>query len=61
MTKVYDLQGNSVKEIQLPKVFSTPYRPDLIQRAVLAIQSNSRLRYGKDVIAGLKTSAIYRA
>jgi len=56
---VLDLQGNVVRTIELPKVFSTQYRPDLIKRAVLAIQSHKRQSYGTDPLAGKRTSAHY--
>ena len=59
MTKIFDLSGNAKGEVKLPKTFSTPYRPDLIQRAVLAIQSNRRQPYGSDPLAGQRTSAHY--
>lgn len=59
MTKVYDLNGKAISEIKLPKVFSIPYRSDLIQRAVLAIQSHKRQAYGVDPLAGKRTSAHY--
>src|SRR3989344_5068583 len=59
MTKVYDLNGNVAKEIELPKVFKFEYRPDVIQRAVLAIQNNKRQPYGSDPFAGKRTSAHY--
>ncbi|MDD5416351.1 MAG: 50S ribosomal protein L4 [Candidatus Aenigmarchaeota archaeon] len=59
MVKVFDLNGKEVGEMKLPKTFSTDYRPDVIQRAVISIQSNRRQAYGTDVIAGQKTSAHY--
>ncbi len=59
MPKVYDLQGNAVEEMDLPGVFSTAYRPDVIKRAVLASQSARRQPYGADPLAGKKTSAHY--
>jgi len=58
-TNVFDVQGNAKGEIELPKVFSTSYRPDLIKRAVLAIQSHNRQPYGVDPLAGKRTSAHY--
>ena len=58
-TNIFDIQGNIKGELELPKVFSTPLRPDLIKRAVLAIQSNNRQTYGVDVLAGKRTSAHY--
>lgn len=59
MPNVYDLDGNVVGEVKLPKIFSTKYRPDVIQRAVLALQSARRQPYGADVLAGKRTSAHY--
>jgi len=41
----------------LPKVFQTPLRPDVIKRAVLAIQSNRLQPQGRDPMAGKKTTA----
>lgn len=57
--KVYDLNGSAVKEINLPEVFMTPYRPDLIKRAVLAMQSARRQAYAPNILAGKRTSAHY--
>jgi large subunit ribosomal protein L4e len=58
-TDVFDIQGKQKGEIDLPKIFITVYRPDLIKRAVLAIQSHNRQPYGVDVLAGKRTSAHY--
>jgi large subunit ribosomal protein L4e len=55
--EIFDLQGKSIGKITLPKVFSTPYRPDVIKRAVLAIQSNRLQPQGRDPMAGKKTTA----
>jgi large subunit ribosomal protein L4e len=57
--KVYDLDGKDAGKIELPEVFSTPLRPDVIKRAVLALQSASRQPYGTDPLAGKRTSAHY--
>ncbi|MEM1659347.1 MAG: 50S ribosomal protein L4 [Candidatus Jordarchaeales archaeon] len=54
---VYDLKGKPVGKVPLPKVFSTPIRPDLIRRAVLSILSARRQPYGVDPMAGKRTSA----
>jgi large subunit ribosomal protein L4e len=56
---IFDIQGNVKGEVELPKVFSISYRPDLIKRAVLAIQSHNRQPYGVDSLAGKRTSAHY--
>ncbi len=59
MAKIYDLNGNAKGEMKLPKVFSGAYRPDLIQRAVQALQSARRQAYGTDTLAGQRSSAHY--
>ena len=58
-TVVFDVQGKQKGEIELPKVFNTNFRPDLIKRAVLAIQSHKRQPYGSNKLAGKRTSAHY--
>ena len=55
--EIFDLQGKSTGKITLPKVFSTPLRPDVIKRAVLAIQSNRLQPQGRDPMAGKRTTA----
>lgn len=55
--EIFDLQGKSTGTINLPKVFSTPIRPDVIKRAVLAIQSNRLQPQGRDPMAGKRTTA----
>ncbi len=55
--EIFDLQGKSTGKINLPAVFSTPLRPDVIKRAVLAIQSNRLQPQGRDPMAGKKTTA----
>ncbi len=57
--KVYDMSGNAVEEIKLPEIFSTEYKPVVIQRAVLAAQSAKRQPYGTNPLAGKRTSAHY--
>ncbi len=53
IAKVMDLKGEVVEEIELPEVFETEYRPDVIKRAVLAIQSHRRQPYGTNPLAGV--------
>ena len=53
----YDLDGDEAGSIELPAVFETTYRPDLIKRAVLAAQANRKQDYGADEFAGLRTPA----
>lgn len=54
---VRDLDGDDAGEVELPDVFATPYRPDLIKRAVLAAQANRTQDAGTDEYAGLRTPA----
>ena len=55
--KVFDLQGKNVGRIRLPDVFKTSLRPDVIKRAVIAIQSNRFQPQGRDKMAGKRTTA----
>jgi len=55
--KVFNLEGKSTRKIELPPVFATSLRPDVIKRAVLAIQSSRFQPQGRDPIAGKRTSA----
>lgn len=55
--KVFNLEGKSTHKIELPPVFATPLRPDVIKRAVLAIQSSRFQPQGRDPMAGKRTSA----
>lgn len=54
---VHDLNGDAAGEVDLPEVFDTQYRPDLIRRAVNAAQANRKQAYGADEYAGLRTPA----
>jgi large subunit ribosomal protein L4e len=54
---VRDLNGDEAGTVDLPKVFETAYRPDLIRRAVIAAQANRKQAYGADEYAGMRTPA----
>jgi large subunit ribosomal protein L4e len=54
---VYSLNGTVKYEVKLPEVFLTPVRPDLIKRAVLAVQSKGFQPKGRDPMAGKRTTA----
>jgi large subunit ribosomal protein L4e len=56
-TTVFDLDGESGGETELPDVFEAPVRPDLIRRAVLAAQANRTQPHGSDEFAGMRTPA----
>jgi large subunit ribosomal protein L4e len=55
--KILDHSNSEKGSKELPPVFNEEVRPDLIKRAVQAIQANSRQRYGADARAGKKCSA----
>jgi len=55
--KIFNLKGKSTTKTTLPTAFSTPLRPDVVKRAVLAIQSRRRQPQGRDPMAGKRTSA----
>ena len=56
---ILNLEGKSVGKIDLPKIFNEQFRPDLIKRAVLSLQSQRRQPYGANKLAGLRSSAHY--
>ncbi len=51
---VVDTQGNKTKKVDLPSQFAEEVRPDLIKRAVLAVQSTQRQPYGTNILAGTR-------
>jgi large subunit ribosomal protein L4e len=55
--KVLDMSGKPGDEIGLPSVFSTPLRPDIVQRAWWILNSHHLQPYGRDPMAGERTSA----
>ena len=56
MTKVnvYGMDGTVKEKIDLPKIFDTPYRPDIIKKSFEVIRSNQRQPYGSDPLAGTR-------
>ncbi len=55
--KIFNLEGKPIGKITLPPVFGMTLRPDVIKRAVLAIQSNRLQPQGRDPMAGKRTTA----
>lgn len=51
--KVLNLKGEVAEEIELPDVFNEEFRPDIIKRVVLAIQSHRRQPYGPNPLSGV--------
>ncbi|AIG98919.1 MAG: 50S ribosomal protein L4 [Archaeoglobus fulgidus] len=54
--KVLNLKGEVTEEIELPEVFAEEFRPDIIKRAVLALQSHRRQPYGPNPLSGVDYS-----
>lgn len=54
---IFDQSKNKTGEIKLPPQFEEEYRPDIIQRGVLAIQSHKRQKYAASSEAGKRASA----
>jgi large subunit ribosomal protein L4e len=55
--KVFDLNGKEVNQLNLPQIFNTTSRPDVIKRAVVTIQSHKYQPQGRDPMAGKKNTA----
>jgi len=53
---VYNIDGSSSDKIDLPEVFHTPYRPDIIKKSFNVLHNNRRQPYGSDPLAGAKHS-----
>ena len=51
---VYGTDGKTSGEIELPKIFNTSFRPDIIRKASSVMQSNKRQPYGADPLAGCR-------
>lgn len=56
--QVKTLDGGVTKSIDLPEIFSEAYRPDLIKKAVMALQSTRRQPHGTYPYAGICSSAV---
>jgi large subunit ribosomal protein L4e len=57
---VVNLVNEKVDEVDLPKIFETPVKPEVIQRAVIAQQSTSFQAQGRDPMAGKRNTALSR-
>lgn len=56
-TDILDLNGKITSSVDLPDIFSTPYRPDLIHRVSVILSTHDFQPQGRDPIAGERTSA----
>ncbi|MEW6592470.1 MAG: 50S ribosomal protein L4 [Candidatus Hadarchaeota archaeon] len=55
--KVFSIDGQEVEQMDLPEIFETDVRPDLIKRAVISAQTARIQPWGPDTMAGKRTSA----
>jgi large subunit ribosomal protein L4e len=55
-TNVYSVRGEVSGTIDVPEVFSSEYRPDIIKRAILATATNKRQPYGPNERSGMRHS-----
>ncbi|MGQ9543470.1 MAG: 50S ribosomal protein L4 [Candidatus Bathyarchaeia archaeon] len=55
--EVYGLEGTPKGKVELPKVFESTYRPDVIRKAVVALQTHRLQPKGRDPMAGKRTTA----
>jgi large subunit ribosomal protein L4e len=53
---VYNKEGKAAGSVDVPAVFGTAFRPDLIRKAVNVAQANRRQRYGAMPVAGERVS-----
>lgn len=51
---IYSVDGTVKNTIELPKVFETTYRPDIIQKSFNAAHANQRQPYGASPLAGTR-------
>ena len=51
---VYGLDGKVKGGVDLPEVFNTQFRPDIIRKAVNSAQANRRQAYGPGKMAGMR-------
>jgi large subunit ribosomal protein L4e len=53
---LYGLDGNKKDTVELPIIFNTMYRPDIIQKSFNSLHSNKRQPYGSNKFSGTKHS-----
>jgi large subunit ribosomal protein L4e len=51
---VYGTDGSSSEKIDLPEIFNTPYRPDIIRKSFNVLRSNERQPYGAHPLSGTR-------
>ena len=55
---IYDIKGAKKDTIDLPTLFSTPLRPDVIKKSFVGMQSNKRQPYGASLGAGKRHATV---
>lgn len=55
--KIFNLKGEATGKVRLHPLFKIPFRPDVIKRAVVTIQSHRIQPQGRDIFAGKRTTA----
>ena len=55
--QVFDTTGKPYESMSFPSVFSAPFRPDVIQKVVVALHSRRYQPKGRDPMAGKRTTA----
>jgi len=60
MANIYSLDGKVVGKIELPPQFSEEYRPDLIKKAVVVLQTRKLQPKGVNALAGKRKVAFLR-
>jgi len=55
--QAYDTGGKPLESMSLPSVFSAPFRPDVIQKVVVALHSRRYQPKGRNPMAGKRTTA----
>jgi large subunit ribosomal protein L4e len=51
---IYSMDGTVKEKVDLPKIFETKYRPDIIKKSFEVIHSNQRHPYGSNRLAGTR-------
>jgi large subunit ribosomal protein L4e len=59
-TNVYAVSGGVAGTVEVPAAFETPYRPDIIKKAVLAAAANGRQPYGPGARSGMRHAVSFR-
>ena len=55
--KILDLDGKETESLDLPSVFGTPLRDDVINRVYVSLASHGKQPQGRDPLAGERTTA----